>query len=407
MLRRYNSISLFLLLIAFLLPAFAKATVVVDAVSDSPLPKASIFDNRGAFIGTTSDYGTLPRILPEAYPISIRVVGYETATRENPSTEPIRLTKMDFELPEVLIESKKRQVLHIVGYLREYSTAASYSDTVLLFREKTVDFMIPAKKLTNYKGWTQPRMLASRSFYRFSDSSGRDSVSDQFRQHFSWSDWVGIFNSKRIPDSMYGKNSANETVMGKYSPSLIWNRIDDRITLDVNILADKSNVDWMPSLFTQFSNQVEFTTFSLKYTFTGVEPDDEEILADNIAAMSFNVESQGRGRDIQQVFHTSGPIYVNTYAELYIADKEYITLDEAKKWEKHPPRGEEIGILTAPDAPPLQASIVNLIERVGNIDHSAIRLAEETDALYRVKNIPDTPLTRRDKIKKVLKSIIH
>lgn len=49
------------------------------------------------------------------------------------------------ELPEVLVESPKRNMLHVMAYVREYSNLTTYSDTVILFREKMVDFMLPVK----------------------------------------------------------------------------------------------------------------------------------------------------------------------------------------------------------------------------------------------------------------------
>ncbi len=66
---------------------------------------------------------------------------------------------MAYDLPEMTVNSRDHQVLHLTGYVREYSTLSTYTDTVLLFFEKTVDFMIPAKNIKNYKGWSLPAYL--------------------------------------------------------------------------------------------------------------------------------------------------------------------------------------------------------------------------------------------------------
>ena len=62
------------------------------------------------------------------------------------------------------------------------------------------------------------------------------------------------------------------------------------------------------------------------------------------------------------------PCFVSTYAEVYILDKEYITVKEAKKWDKHNFMTDEIGIYRPLEAPELQPSILDLMARVDNID---------------------------------------
>ena len=47
---------------------------------------------------------------------------------------------------------------------------------------------------------------------------------------------------------------------------------------------------------------------------------------------------------MKRVMHTNDPIYMTTYGEIYITDREYISVGEARKWEKNPPLGDEIGI---------------------------------------------------------------
>lgn len=71
----------------------------------------------------------------------------------------------------------------MLAYVREYSTLSTYSDTVTLFREKMVDFMIVPDRKMKFRGWTSPRLLTSRSYYRFTDGEGLDSVSDRFNNH--------------------------------------------------------------------------------------------------------------------------------------------------------------------------------------------------------------------------------
>ncbi|MDE6805737.1 MAG: hypothetical protein K2J05_02910, partial [Muribaculaceae bacterium] len=42
-------------------------------------------------------------------------------------------------LPEFVVESNENKYLHVLAYVREYSTLSTYTDTIFMFREKMVD----------------------------------------------------------------------------------------------------------------------------------------------------------------------------------------------------------------------------------------------------------------------------
>lgn len=357
--------------------AYSKGAIIVDADTGIPLPKASVFDRKGNLVGVCSDDGKMPYVHSSSYPLTVRYMGYATITIDKPTYGNILLHHETYELPEMKVNSKDHQVLHILGYVREYSTLSTYSDTVLLFREKTVDFMLPTKKVKNYRGWSLPRILASRSYYHLTNSEGLDSVSNHFNEHFSWSDWVGICKSAYVPPVVRDDSIATYTVYGKYSPSMVWRRTGDNINLDIDVLADKENQKWVPELSEFLHNKVDCNRLTLKYIFSGV--DSHEILPDNISGMSFNIESNGRRRNLRRSLRTEDPIYVNTYAELYITDREYMTVSNAYKWEKKPPVADEIGINPPADAPELQHAILELVERVENFDYDTPRLDKQPD----------------------------
>lgn len=60
------------------------------------------------------------------------------------------------ELPEVIVESRRHLVLHILAYVRECSSLTTYDDTVFLFREKMVDYMLPSDKKVKFKDGQPP-----------------------------------------------------------------------------------------------------------------------------------------------------------------------------------------------------------------------------------------------------------
>lgn len=286
-------------------------------------------------------------------------------------------------LPTLVVKPRKYKMLHLIGYVREYSTMSTYYDTVQLFREKTVDFMIPAAKDAK-GGWLRPRLLASRSFYRFANYEGLDSVSDRFREHFSWSDWAELFRRTEIPLSIRTAETAGaaDTIRSDSKVSAVWRRTDDdSMTLDVDMLADRSNRQWMPAFagLLDGGDDTEFRRLMLKYYFTDI--DSKVISPQNLTRFDIDVRSGGRGRSMRHIFHTSDTIYVDTHAEFYITDREYLNGREAGRWEKHPPKSHDIGIHAPADAPAITAFYADIVARVDNIDHDRLRIEAETDKL--------------------------
>lgn len=81
-------------------------------------------------------------------------------------------------LSEVTVESYGRKILHMLTYVREYSTLTIYTDAVSLFREKMAVYMLPPEDKGSCMRWRNPRVLSSKSDYRFLNSDGLDGVSD-------------------------------------------------------------------------------------------------------------------------------------------------------------------------------------------------------------------------------------
>ena len=274
-------------------------------------------------------------------------------------------------LPEVLVVSKHHKLLHMLAYVREYSTMTTYTDTVFLFREKMVDFMLPAEK-ASFKGWTNPRVLTSRSYYRFSNNQGLDSVSDVCQHHFSWSDWIGIVPYLRVPERLVGIEMGVDTIWGKYSPFEIWTKRKDSISIDIDVLADIAGGKWVKNLSGFFKKGLEFNRIRIGFDFENVIGYDMSAL--DLTRYSVDMESTGRGYEMFMFNRKDESFFVQTTAEVYILDREFITLKEAKKWERCSFDINEIGIYEPSGTPPLSSDILSLIWRVENIDKNEVKL---------------------------------
>ena len=73
---------------------------------------------------------------------------------------------------------------------------------------------------------------------------------------------------------------------------------------------------------------IDFERFNIRANYTNVA--GTTVSPADLSSYSFNIESNGRGRGMFMFNRSDQPLYVTTYAEIYIIEKEYITLQEAK-----------------------------------------------------------------------------
>lgn len=372
MMIRYIMTAISLLFSIILLEAWAYDVIVVDSATHVPLPNASIYDKDGTPVGLSNSKGAVPKITRSRYPITVRYLGFNDKTIMFGDKDTIFLSEKVSELPEVIVKSSRQRLLHILAYVREYSTLTTYTDTIFLFREKMVDYMLPSDNKIKFKGWSYPRVWTCKSYYRFTNNNGLDSVSDVGQHHFSWSDWIGMPPGVSIPLRIRNSQISADTLCGKYSPTEIWHKSNDQIRVDVDVLADTVSRKWVPSLANFFRRGLDYEKFKVTFNYDNVMGDSISKL--DLEGYSFSIESKGRGREMFRFNKIDEPFFVNTNADVYILDKEYITVKEAKAWDKRDFDVDEIGIYEPLEAPPLSLSTLNLIERVNLLDKDKIRL---------------------------------
>ncbi|MDE5902713.1 MAG: hypothetical protein K2H21_05795, partial [Muribaculaceae bacterium] len=342
-------------------------------------PAASVYDRRGKAIGVTDRQGRLPELAKDAFPLTLRYVGFADRVMEYwERGDTVFMSEDVSELPELLVEERSRKLLHILAYIREYSTLSTYTDTVLLFREKMVDYMLRPDDKVKFRDWSTPRILASRSYYRFGNSEGLDSVSDESQHHFSWSDWLGIPSAIPLPHSLWHRATGRDTVRGRVSAAERWERDDDMVRVEVDVLADTLSRKWVPNLRAFLRSGLDFELFKVNLDYMGVTGDS--VTPADMAGYSYRIESKGRGRNMFRFNRFDEPFFVTTEATVYILDKEYILPKEAKQWEKRNFDTDAIGICEPPGAPALSAPTRSLIARVDALNKEDVRLDAVPDA---------------------------
>lgn len=354
-----------------------RGVVVADSATHMPLPNASVYDLYGKALGRSDRHGVLPRLAAASYPLTVRYIGYNDATVTTAATDTVFMGSYISELPEMVVVSPRRRLLHILAYEREYSTLTTYTDTVFLFREKMVDYMLSPDRKIKFRGWMTPRILSCRSYYRFTDSEGLDSVSDGSVQHFSWSDWMGIAPETPMPHALRRLEAGTDTLKGRYRPIEIWRRAGDTVSVSVNVLADDRARRWVPNLASFFRQDLDFEKFKVSFRYDNVVGDT--VSPFDLRYYSFDIESNGRGNNMFRRHRPDEPFYVTTHADVYVLDREYITVKEARKWAARRFDTDEIGIFEPLDAPELTDGILALIDRVNTIDKGGVRLNSAPD----------------------------
>lgn len=351
---------------------WASEVIVVDSATNVALPNASIYDKDGTPVGLSDSKGVIPKIARSRYPITVRYLGFNGKSVMYGCNDTVFLSESVSELPEMVVESSRHRMLHILAYVREYSTLSTYTDTIFLFREKMVDYMLPSDTKVKFDGWSSPRVLTCKSYYRFTNNNGLDSVSDTSQHHFTWSDWIAIPPEVSMPMRIKSSRISADTLFGKYNPTEIWRRNNDRIRIDIDVLADTISRKWVPKLAYFFRRGLDYNKFKVSFNYDNIE--GNSLSGFDLNGYSFSIESKGRGREMFRFNKINEPFFVSTNAEVYILDKEYITVKEAKKWEKRDFDVDEIGIYEPMDAPQLSAAILDLVERVDLLDKHKIRL---------------------------------
>lgn len=350
--------------------------VVAEKGTGIPLSNASVFSRNGTFIGVSGRDGSLPPASDADYPLTVRYIGYTERSVASALTDTVFMAENPAALPEVVIESRRRRYLHLTAYVREYSTLSTFGDSVFLFREKMVDFMLPADGNVHRgddRVWTTPRILNTRSNYRFTNEAGLDSVSDRCNNYFSWADWIGTAPASPLPGRLRLDESASDTIRGKYSDTETWHRDGHRVTLDVNVMADTLSRRWVPGLKSFFRDNLDFEQLRLRFTFSNVAGDS--VTPADLTGYSFNVESTGRARNMFMFNRVDQKFFVSTYAEVYIVDRELLTAREARRWEKRGYDAEEVDFRIPEAAPELDPAVELLVARVNGVDHDLTRLA--------------------------------
>lgn len=356
-----------ILLLTILMGAFdANAFRLIDADTKAPLALASITDRSGNVVGMTDKSGAIPELQKDRYPITFNYMGYASLQLLKPAEDDVKLIQQEYELPEIVVIPGSSPLLRLTGYMREITSVLSSSDSVTIFKESVVDFLVPMEK-TKVKGWKKARELASQTYVRMSNSEGLDSVSTNHEYEFMlWGNRKGLIPSAaKIPDKIKGTDVACDTVMGKYYPKIIWLKNGDVTRWYGDALANEKNHVTTPWALKLFGLTTDVTEISENYVFD--TPDDDFIRPTDLRQVSVTIDMLAKGKLFKKTFDSSSPVNVRTYMELYLTDREFLSEEEGKSLKKDIPTMESSDILAPTNANPLHPAIIRTVERINSL----------------------------------------
>lgn len=347
---------LFLALVLFVsLPA--KAFVVADAEDHAPLGGVAVMSANGSILGFSDAEGVF-RAAIASFPVTVHCLGYEEAKLSG-TVDTLFLAPKSFELDELVIQPVERPVLKLNCYIREYTTAAFGSDSVIIFSEYMADYFLVEKKIKGFKpGNNSPNIKVMRQRVRQKNAAGLDTIYRPSAKDEIMS-WVVICTldpmRKTAPDSVMKGSAA--VSMGKYGPFSTTRVSGNRLINSRDILADHKGHHWSPLFLKVMGFTIDATEMIEKEIYL---VDENGNYGPNTLQMAtFSMEMTVKSKWIKKMVHTKDPIKTYSVIEVYPLSYRYLTQAEAKEEE-----GEytQRDIEQSPLAPPLPPNILEMIE---------------------------------------------
>lgn len=338
-------------------------TIVVDRREKQPVTGASVFSARGLIMGITDDKGQVPQFDKHDFPLSVRSVGFKEATLTAP-VDTLFMEEEEYNLPEFTVSTDERPVVQVIAYVREYCTGAMAGDTLQYYSDYMMrSFLTDRKKVKGYhESDANARVLNTRKYCRYINEI-RDSVAipTDMENFLSWNRVVGFNGRVEEPDTI--RNGARtDTVQGKYSPILFYEKSPRTFTRTKDNLGNHKGHIYSPAIFKLLGLTVDATQLQLREVYVANEsgiygPGD-------LISEVFNIHMRGRGKLWRRFFRSKVPVEMDSYIEVYPVEVTYLTITEYKEERKN---NDTIPFRTNENVPGLLPSIQKMVDRVNSL----------------------------------------
>lgn len=303
---------------------------VVDAIDNSPVASAPIFNTTGNVVGMTSFDGDFSDIPESAYPITIRCIGYESLIIEESKDTTILMLPSVYELEEVVV-SAKRDVLKQTFYVREYFTLSNATDTVSYFLEHMADRYVATSEDIKFSK-NSLRNRNCRSYVHFKVENV-DSVAYESEPSFPSFLSIVQFINKEFDTQKFFKDQTGATKLyedkGKSGTTMLLKQNENTLTMVADFLADSKDHDYSNLLLKMIGLSMNIE--QLYSTFIYEANDSGHYLPKDLIQTGIVMEAEGKGKLFRLMLNSKTPVAINSSIELYVVDREYLSKEQAKK----------------------------------------------------------------------------
>ena len=335
---------------------------VVDALDKMPVSAASVFDASGNMVGFTTADGILSDVQPQAYPITLRCMGYEQLTIGEPGDKTWEMMPLFYELDELVVSQEKRTVMKQTFYVREYISLLANTDTVAILVERMANSFVPISKDAKFRGSSSLNILNSCMYARYK-VMGKDSVAvDKDPEIPSMLSVMRLVEDEvEAPEhfKVEGSQAKPYEKKSKSGASLLYRQNSQSFTLVKDALAGKkehSVSPWVLKLLGLSMNiQQLYTTQAYVVNEQGIYKPEDLIEAGLV------MEAEGKGKILKKLFETGQPAVIRIMVELYIVDRDYYSNEEAK--EEYRNNSAKIRFKIPDMVPSLNGATKKMVER--------------------------------------------
>lgn len=359
----------FLLLIFFALlglSASAQNIKVIDAPSGEPLPLAPVFDKNGNYILTADNDGIFEAPQPDAFPLTIRYMGYENAS-VGLGTQTIPMQPTAYELKEAVITPQERNIIRPLCYVRAFINADMGQKNLTTFSEAMGDYFFPEGKVKGFKPQLRMRVLNKKSYGRFSDAEvGLDSL---FAMKDSLNSLLGMVDvpsdGMNVPAEIRSCTEGSKTVTsgGKSAAKETWIKAGNKLLYKLDLLAGKKKHSMSPFLLKVLGYTMDIHEAVMSCSFDGYNGEKSRSLRD-ISSFSVTLNVTARGKAILKRLRSKDPVELKVYYEIYVVDRSHLTLNEANDLISNPPKRQSVSLTCPKGIPGLDSATLKLIEGV-------------------------------------------
>lgn len=288
----------FILLQIIFLFSLNAENVVIDSISRSRVPGAALFTSRGHISDISDSIGSYSSPSVFDYPLLIRALGYEETRITSPSDTIVLQSALPMLPPDTTSTTKGKPVRRVLAYVREYTTIVTSSDSLKIFSEGNIEFLLPSGADRKRKRGEDWRVLFSRSQSERLGSEGRKLKTLEGTEN-NFSPFLGILPLWHDTLSVAAKG---------LSP------LPDGFLLSLSPLEGMKNSEWNPTQLRLNGMNSAISSISQKYLF-GQSTDS--ITTGPLRATGLSIVATATGPAIKRLYGLPEDFLILTYIEVF------------------------------------------------------------------------------------------